>query len=162
MLQNSHFVAFLSSESVGDVDHEAARRRSNLRYCSSVIVRFTARTPLQRSRGHPIVAQVSEALRSMGIRRILPFSRRQEPGACRRICLPFAPSLAPKLDAQRHSMKLGIRILLHRSRLQQELRAIYRADFSASIGGFDESSNIRSAVRAIHALSRSHRSMCKT
>jgi hypothetical protein len=29
--------------------------------------------------------------------------------------------------AHRHSMKLGIRILLDRSRLQQELRAIYRA-----------------------------------
>jgi hypothetical protein len=34
----------------------------------------------------------------------------------------------PKSGAQRHSMKLGIRILLHRSRLQQELRATYRAD----------------------------------
>jgi hypothetical protein len=64
MLQNSHFVAFLSSESVGDVDHDAAHRRSNLRYCSSVIVRFTALTPLQRSRSHPIVVQIAEALRS--------------------------------------------------------------------------------------------------
>jgi hypothetical protein len=68
MLQNSHFVAFLSSETVGDVDHDAAHRRSNLRYFSSVIGRFTARTPLQRSRGHPIVVQISEALRSTGIR----------------------------------------------------------------------------------------------
>ena len=86
----------------GDVNHDAVDRRSNLRYCSSVIVRFTARTPLQRSRGHPIAVQVSEALRSMGIRGILPFSRRQGPGACRRICLPFAPSLGAEVGRQRY------------------------------------------------------------
>jgi hypothetical protein len=38
------------------------------------------------------------------------------------------PEVRPTGDDQRHSMKPEFRILLNRSRLRQELRAIYRAD----------------------------------
>ena len=114
----------------GRVDHDAAHRRSNLRYCSSVIVRFTARTPLQRSRGHPIVVQVGLGSFAVdghiGNSTFSAGGRSREPAA--EYVFHSLQVWAPKLGAQRHSMKLGIRILLHRLRLQQELRALYRAD----------------------------------
>jgi len=58
---------------VGNVDHDAAHRRSNLRYCSSVIVKFTARTPLQ-SHGLGIVKRRSFSRPTACARR---FGRRQ-------------------------------------------------------------------------------------
>src|SRR5258708_7765805 len=110
MLQKSHFVALLSSESVGDVDHtrRIAEQPAVLFFGDREVYRPDTAATLSRSSLGSFAVD--------GHRGNYTFQPEVEPGE---YLFHSLQVWAPTLGAQRYSMKLGIRILLHRSRPQQ-------------------------------------------